>query len=312
MKYVLALAVAAATLAGNPSPRRHAQAGSERVWLAGRYDSTHIIVYFGVVALHDSLPADSTAIPQPRAFGFFGPIGVSPSDIAGILKRNPGAREQFTIGDRYDLLTGGGHVVAVTLTQLVACPGDEQVGNDSYIGAIAQVSAADLALLASNDYYVVVPHQRRRRIPPAGIVDTSAAPEMRVAFSRVVRPFAGKAAPNGRLSLLETQRVRPAAADTRWFVRAIDRDSTRACTTIAAWITTQPSTRVVAADTLTCMFDFPPAPPRLLNAVALGPGRTVLIVRFEGEDSMDTSVLEYSAGRTIRQMRAMWSVSAAE
>lgn len=309
---LLALALAAASFAGSSPRVRQPRTTRDRIWLAGRYDSTHVIVYLDTVTLHDSLPTDTVRIRAPRVFGFFDPIGVSASDISAMLARNARAYERFTTGDRYDLLVGGGRMAVVTLTQPVAFLSDEGVGNNSYIGALAELSSKDLALLTPRDFYVVVPHEPSHHAVPAGIVDTNASPTERAAVTRLLQPLRGKLAPGGRLSLVQTDRVRLASGESRWFVTAAYRAGERACTTITAWITPAPTLRLVSADTITCLLDMPKDPPLLLNVVAIGPNRTALVVRMPNGDGTTTSVLEYRDGQTIRQMHELWTVAAGE
>ena len=69
--------------------------------------------------------------------------------------------EHFKVGDKYDLILGCGMTATVTLTTIVGTEGDEPVGNDSYIGALASLDDSDKEFLLSRNYYVV----RRHREP---------------------------------------------------------------------------------------------------------------------------------------------------
>lgn len=128
-----------------------AQPTSEHFWLAGRYDWNRVVIYFGAVKFGNKFPSDAHEL----APGHFSPYVLSPSYVAKFQKA-PGA-EHFAIGDHYDLLLGGRRVAPVTLNTLLGFPGDEGVGNDSYIGALATVDRQG-GLFAEKDYYAVTRH----------------------------------------------------------------------------------------------------------------------------------------------------------
>ena len=90
------------------------------------------------------------------AGAFFNPVELPASYIARFQK-TPNA-EHFAIGDRYDLLLGNGTIATIKLTTLVGCETDEQVGNDSFIGAFGTIEKKD-SLVFTNNYYAVRRHQ---------------------------------------------------------------------------------------------------------------------------------------------------------
>jgi hypothetical protein len=131
------------------------QKESERFWLAGRYDGNRVVVYFDAVKFEGTMSSNARKIANPAASAFFSPVELPESYIERFQKRPIG--EHFAIGDRYDLLLGG-TVATIKLTSLVGCETDEEVGNDSFIGALGTVEKDD-ALVFTNDYYAVRRHQ---------------------------------------------------------------------------------------------------------------------------------------------------------
>ena len=113
------------------------QKKSERFWLAGRYDGNRVVVYFDAVKFEGTMSSNARKIADPMATAFFNPVELAASYIARFQKK-PNA-EHFGIGDRYDLLLGNGTIATIKLTTLVGCETDEQVGNDSFIGALGTV-----------------------------------------------------------------------------------------------------------------------------------------------------------------------------
>src|ERR1700686_277595 len=89
----------------------------ERFWLAYRYDSTRVVVYFDTVKFNGAMDTTGHKIGGPKAESFLSPVALPASYVAGFQKR-PGA-EQFAVGDRYDLLLDSGKVATITLTRLV-------------------------------------------------------------------------------------------------------------------------------------------------------------------------------------------------
>ena len=129
------------------------QGTSERLWVAGRYDGDRIVVYFDAVRFGPTMSSPARRIAPPIAELFFDPAELPADYIAGFQDK-PGA-ERFAIGDRYDLLLGDGRTATVKLTTLVGLYNDEEVGNDSFVGALAAVEQPDF-LAFTHDYYVSV------------------------------------------------------------------------------------------------------------------------------------------------------------
>ena len=75
-----------------------------------------------------------------------------------LSSREAPSAERFAIGDRYDLLLDYGKIATVTLTTLVGSEMDEEVGNDSFIGALATVREDDMPYLSKN-IFVLKPHR---------------------------------------------------------------------------------------------------------------------------------------------------------
>src|SRR5437867_281973 len=116
----LALLIACALVLGvfvSHSVPAPTQTTPERFWLAGRYDGSRIIVYFGAVKFGGTVPKGAVKIAYPIADSFFTPVGLPP-EYVGRFQKGPQA-EHFSIGDRYDLLLGDGGTTPVTLTALV-------------------------------------------------------------------------------------------------------------------------------------------------------------------------------------------------
>jgi hypothetical protein len=130
---------------------------SERFWLAGRFDGNRVIVYFDAVKFDRTVPSIAERLTDPVVAGFFMPKKLPWSYIAKFQKR-PDA-EQFKVGDKYDLLMDCGMAAPVTLTTMIGTEGDEEVGNDSYIGALATPSNSEHLLLFSNSFYVLRRHR---------------------------------------------------------------------------------------------------------------------------------------------------------
>ena len=131
------------------------QTNPERFWVAGRYDGDRVVVYFDAVKFQGSMDAVAGRISAPIAEAFFEPVQLPASYVARFQKF-PGA-EHFALGDRYDLLLGNGTLATIKLTKLIGCETDEQVGNDSFIGALGTVEKKD-SLVFTKGYYAVQRH----------------------------------------------------------------------------------------------------------------------------------------------------------
>lgn len=132
------------------------QRAPERFWLAGRYDGNRVVVYFDAVKFEGTMSSNARKIADPVADAFFSPVELPASYIARFQK-TPNA-EHFAIGNRYDLLLGNGTIATIKLTTLVGCETDEEVGNNSFIGALGTVEKKD-SLVFTKSYYAVRRHQ---------------------------------------------------------------------------------------------------------------------------------------------------------
>lgn len=101
------------------------------------------------------MPPSPHKLAPPIADRFFDPVQLPASYIAQFQK---GASvERFAIGDRCDLLLDYGKIATVALTTLVGGETDEEVGNYSFIGALATVKEDDIPFLGKN-IFVLKPH----------------------------------------------------------------------------------------------------------------------------------------------------------
>lgn len=132
------------------------QSRPERFWLAGRYDGNRVVIYFDAVKFEGTMSSNAREIAYPVVDAFFDPVEL-PAIYVGRFQKAPSA-EHFAIGDRYDLLIGNGTIATIKLTTLVGCETDEQVGNDSFIGALGTVEKKD-SLVFTRSYYAVRRHQ---------------------------------------------------------------------------------------------------------------------------------------------------------
>ena len=303
------------------------QAPSDRVWLAGRYDRTRVVVYFEAVRFQGSFPRSAKDIAAPAADALFPPQALPPDALASF--REPPELEHFAIGDRYDLLLDAGRVATITLTTLVAMEGDEFVGNDSYIGALGTVASEDLRFF-TRDYYAV---RRRGATRNAGV----SRPIGRTTTFASLRDTPIPSATRQRIASLVRERMkRDASAEDRreadrlppaverlqgftlsggglrFFASAALR-SRVACATLDAWLAATPTLQVLAAELDGCYPREESVPrPRLLGAIDLGFGLTGLVVDFTGGDGRCLSLLEYHDGQNFAAMRTLWSISAGE
>ncbi len=317
------------------------QNAPERFWLAGLYDGNRVVIYFDAVKLGLTSPPGARSIPPPpgarkiappAAFGFFDPMELAPDYVAGLQKK-PGA-ERFAVGDRYDLLMGRGEVTTVKVTTLVGCPGDEQTGNDSYIGALAKLERSNSFLPLSPAYYLVRRHREAQSRTPGsplpipviekegGLIDAPAAFDIETKIARIMdkqmtlkanaaeRALAGAASP-----ALSVQQFRIAGGDIRYYVRAVwksGRETKRQQPySLGAWISSAPEPRLLALEARTTIYgDF--GLPQLLNAVSLGSGTTGIIARIEWLDSAALRLLVYRDGVGVKNMRVLQDISAGE
>jgi hypothetical protein len=298
------------------------QAPSDRVWLAARYDRTRVVIYFEAARFHGTFPRNAGNIAAPEADVLFPPQAVSADSLASVQQK-PGL-ERFAIGDRYDLVVDAGRVAAITLTTLVAVEGDEATGNDSYIGALGTVAVEDLHFFTQK-YYAV---SRHGAMQSAGLSRASGPATFAGLRSQPVPPTTKRqivALIRARLkadaSAQDVERFPPtvqrlqefaiSGGGRRYFASAIQRSRT-ACTAFSAWFARTPTLRVLTAGSQGCDLVHHIEPPRLLDALEIGDGRTGLVVDFPGFDGRSLQLLEYADGQDFDHMPTRWMVSAAE
>jgi len=304
------------------------QTAPERFWLAGRYDGNQIIVYFDAVKFGKTIPKDAVKIAYPIADSFFSPVGLPPDYVARVQQK-PGA-EHFSIGNRYDLLLGDGGTTTVTLTTLVGFESDEQVGNDSFIGALATPERAD-RLIFTRDYYVVRRHvepppnsPKPRFDPKAPIVrldpdpvpfdiQTQAAALITERMKGPITPPDLRRQAEKISPTITVQRFTIGDGSTRYFLWADWRSAQRAgyqsIVRLAAWLA--PSPLHFLAVEPPYVFDGVQKE-NLLNVVDLGRERTGIVVYIQGADSREIQLREYKDGADLNNMRAIQSVGVAE
>lgn len=320
-----------AMLAAHDTPAL-GQTQPERFWLAGRYDGNRVVVYFDAVKFKGAMLSNSSKIARPVADAFFDPVELPASYIAGFQK-TPNA-EHFAIGDRYDLLLGSGIVATIKLTTLVGCETDEEVGNDSFIGALGTVEKNDF-LVFTKDYYAV----RRHQEPPSGeakpkpkttaellkfahlrneLVRFGVQRQIAVLLSERLKMEANEAVRHrAELASLAFD-VKPfsvADGSLRYYVRAewkSGRDKQgRPSYALAAWIAPLPTLHILAVETQNTAPDAGELP-ELFNVVDLGDGRTGIIVQLLGGDSRALDLLEYRDGISLLKMRVLQSIGTGE
>ena len=315
-------AVSLAAAVSSTLPARAPSVPAERIWIAGRYDQSRIVVYFATAHFHDTNPPSARKIAPPKAHGFFDPVSILRSDVERF--RTDTATEHFAVGDRYDLVLDHGHVATVTLSSLVGFMSDEQVGNDSYVGALGTVSREDMRFF-TKDYYVLRPHgvAQKDRALRGGLASEPGRPSVDSAIAQLVRARLsadtivarsdGRALPftfSGATALTLADGTR------RYYARAyFGSKEDGPCANIEAWVAPEPGRRglrTLATATHGCRYDMPKDLPELLNVADLGDGRIALIVEFLHEDGRSLLLYEYRDGATLAEMRVLQSISAGE
>lgn len=318
----LALALAIASVSAGPA---RGQAKHERFWLAYRYDSTRVLVYFDTVKFNGTMPATARKITGPKAESFLSPVALPAATIAG-FQTLPGV-ERFAIGDRYDLLLDSGKVATITLTTLVGEEGDEGTGGQSFIGAIGTVAKTGRRFF-TRDFYAVTRHattrpsqsaaRARRPAPKAAFGDTVAQPETKTQFAgllierlkadtdSVARGAADQVEPS-----ISARQFRTADGKVRYYAAAtwpFAYGQERVAFKLGGWLSTKPTLQLLALETCLCEIDTPQLP-RLLNVVDLGRGRTGVIVEIKGEFMWEFALYEYRDGLGLRKMRLLQSIA---
>jgi hypothetical protein len=292
-------------------------------WIAGRYDGDRVIIYFDAVKFNGTFPPDARRMIDPVAEGFFTPFELPATYIAQ-LQVAPGS-ERFALGGEYDLLTGGDKI-PVKLTTLIGTRGDEEVGNNSYIGALATV-VGPCTLFATKGYYVVRRHQEpvcgtKRRpgdITPRNFAALVNEPvrfdiqrqivslltqRMDTLASDQQRRGAG-----GHPPLFAVHPFRVADGSLRYYATARWTGSKPAPSdfSLGAWLAPTPTLRILAVET-NRYGDLP----QIVNVVNLGPDRTGIILTEVGEDSVSTDAVEYRDGLDVANMPILQSIAAGE
>ncbi len=308
------------------------QAQAERFWLAGRYDGNRVVVYFDAVKFEGTMSSNAHKIANPVAGAFFTPVELPASFIARFQK-TPKA-EHFAIGDRYDLLLGNGTIATIRLTTLVGCETDEEVGNDSFIGALGTVEKGD-ALVFTKEYYAVRRHQEPegggtkpkttaeylkysgfRDEPVRFDIETRIAEilnlRMKTEATDAERRVAGDVSP-----AFNVQPFQVADGSLRYYVRAEWKPGKEPKDTptylLAAWMSPLPTLHILAVEKRTSPYDgIESGLPDLRNVVDLGNGRTGIIVDLSGLDSTELRLLEYRDGANIKGMRAIQAIGTGE
>ncbi len=233
-----------------------------------------------------------------------------------------------------------GIITTVTLTSLVGFESDEEVGNDSFLGALAAVKEPDdFGLLKSGgyfvtrEYYAIRRHQEPSSNPAkpkstadylkhAGLVDVPVRfdieaemaclldERMNVEATEAQKKLAGGVAP-----ALKVQPFQVADGSLRYYVRATWKSGRETALqhpyALGAWMAPRPKLHILAEEKRTTGYgDF--GVPDLLNVVDLGNGRTGIIVDAPGDDSFELELIQYRDGGTIKRMRILQSLGAGE
>jgi hypothetical protein len=297
------------------------EAPAERIWIAGRYDGDRVVIYFATAHFHDTVPASAAKIAEPKADAFFDPDSLSRADVARF--RDAGT-EQFAAGDRYDLILDSGHVATITLTSLVGFMNDEQVGNDSYVGALGRVSPRDMRFF-TKDYYVVRPHDAaaKQRFVRGGLMPFPASSAVQSAVAQLLRTRLGSdtgaawtAARRLPFTFTDVTPFRLPDGSPRYYARAFfGAKDGGPCTNVEAWLTVEPGRpglRVLATAPHECAYDWPKELPELMNAIDLGDGRIASIMNVSGTDGRSLVLYEYRDGATLADMRILQRFGASE
>jgi hypothetical protein len=210
---------------------------------------------------------------------------------------------------------------------LVGTEGDEEVGNDSYIGALARVAQPD-DLYLTKDYYAV---RRHRPVSTPEHIPTSASEYAHI----VDQPL--RFSLQSRIVALLTQRMKAIVKPEEWtrlqnvsprfsvqsfylsngglrYYAKLDWNShvvgnDESNDVLAAWLAPAPTLRILAVET---RWSSGADLPALHNVVDLGEGRTGAIVSSFGEDSGALRLLEYRDGISLPQMRRPHETAAEE
>jgi len=305
---------------------------AEQFWLAGRYDGNRVIVYFDAVQFHGTVPHTARRIADPAVGGFFMPMELPTSYVAQFLKAPD--MERFALGDRYDLLLDSGQVATVTLTKLVGTEADEEVGNNSFIGALATLENKDEPMYMESGGIFVI--RRHRKLPDgkpkshpslqavyAGLQNDPVRFDIQTKIVGLLTEHMGSTAKAdhkptvaGMSPVLAVQAFHLANGKLRYYGRAVwnsgEGANTKTVFAVSAWISPSPTLHILAVEERESPYDGLGVLPGLYNVVDLGEGRTGIIVGRSGEDSNSTDLVEYRDGVDLRQMNILQSIAAGE
>jgi hypothetical protein len=310
------------------------QGKPERFWVAGRYDGNRIVVYFNKVKFAGTMAAKARKIAPPVADAFFDPVELPVSYVAGFQKRRDA--ERFAIGDRYDLMLGNGSIATIKLTTLVGCETDEEVGNDSFVGALGTVEQPG-SLVFTKGYYAVRRHPESRGdgvrtsrqtaanfLKFAGLRDEPIRIDVENQIAALLNQRMKMEATDGQLRLaegaapaLKVQPFQVADGSLRYYVRAEWKSGKESNSqypyTLGAWITPLPTLRILAVERRTSEgYGSADGLPDLLNVVDLGAGRTGIIIQVSAGESLELNLSEYRDGIGTQSMAVMQSLGVGE
>lgn len=304
-----------------------AETKPERLWLAERYDSTRILVYFDTVRFNGTIPPEAQKITCPNEVGLFCPVKLPPSYVAGLQKK-PGA-EHFVLGEKYDLLIGNS-VATVTLTTLVGYEGDEGTDNESFIGALGTIEQDQQDWLYGFKGYTVVRHHpdllnsgersgAETRTVYAGLLGGAVQFDIQAKIVELMnermRSIPADAKIRGAESispLFTVQQFRLADGSIRYYAQAgWNSDGGKPgllISALGAWISPTPSLHVLAVESAG---DFSLLPD-LVNVIDLLDGKTAIVTSFSYEDGGSLDLYEYRDGLDLHSMPHLQSIGAGE
>lgn len=239
------------------------------------------------------------------------------------------------MGDKFDLLLDCSKVATVTLTTLVGTEGDEETGNDSFIGALATVNEDDL-IYFSKDIYALrrhreLPGSNSKPVPNpnalyAGLQNEPAQFDIQRQILALLSDRMKSQATQSEQQQAEkisptfmAQAFRLADGTLRYYARVAwssgdeQTESWKTVYALGAWIMPSPTLHVLALEERTSPYaGLGSVLPSLLNVVDLGGGRTGIIAETSGLDSHSLDLVEYRDGVSLRDMRPLQSIGAGE